>query len=1004
MPVDWVTIWGAQITGFIFRPVLEHLATKAAEGFVSDFMKGCLKSVLTSGEQDEVAVMVGKAMKEFLQIVQDELEGVGVNETQISDFASPIESLLLHRSVQNTLRNPLISEIPTDPAVLAVSWNELHLPDLPAEFSWLRVVNRYTKRAIQLRRESKTLGDILDSEVLQNISNTLRASAPVTPDADLRRYQKAMLQTYGHLKLEALDASTYDLQRIRLDRVFVAQHVREFTEFIQQVFEIPKEFQKRIKFLRQVEGQTLEDRELSRFRRAYFKQTPRSVLQLFQDGGNRRLTLLGDPGSGKSSLLQVMVLQWAEYVAHDLETLEAPLLIELKEYARNRRDGSVRDFLEFLHHGTGIPCRLDPHSIAERLRNGKACLLLDGLDEVFDPEQRKEICIDIARFANDYRPARIVVTSRVIGYKAQILRDAGFRHFMLQDLDAKQIENFVQRWHALAYPEGPEKREKQERLRNAIEDSRAIRELAGNPLLLTMMAILNRTQELPRDRAGLYEQCSRLLLYQWKAEEALRADDRFKGITLDFKDKHAMLRRVARVMQSMNEGLAGNLISQDQLEHTLEEVLRGLEIQQPKMLARAVIDHLRTRNFILCFVGDGYYAFVHRTFLEYFCASDFLWQFKEERIIDLEYLKTNLFGVHWSDERWAELLYLIAGMLVPKLAGELIAYLLKLASDDGKFQNVFLAARCYSEVRNKGEVEAVGVNLRRALRAVVSTPLPAKIKGSVKKLRTIGVASNLEVDKIFEEARRRNELAAKIRESRPHAIQSLITIWPGDPENEKWLKEIAESNEEAGMREVALRRLSDDFGELPVTFDFFTRLTDPAAKPIIRLATLSHLERRWPNDQRVVEMAHDFIINDRDPDVQKWGIKYLGNNQQSDPRTRDTLIAKLKQSLNDAQSAPNVRTSCYAVLRTIAPTEGELIETAKMEIAYDAHVERGSRARRAAVMVLAQASLSDGDVDRLLMNLAGVSPSSKCRDAAGGLQRLRQAQRTELAANSPVGL
>jgi predicted NACHT family NTPase len=60
-----------------------------------------------------------------------------------------------------------------------------------------------------------------------------------------------------------------------------------------------------------------------------------------------------------------------------------------------------------------------------------------------------------------------------------------------------------------------------ETVAQAIRDSKSIRELAGNPLLLTMMAILNRNQELPRDRPELYNQASRVLLHQWDVERNL---------------------------------------------------------------------------------------------------------------------------------------------------------------------------------------------------------------------------------------------------------------------------------------------------------------------------------------------------------------------------------------------------------------------------------------------------------------------------------------------------
>ncbi len=147
--------------------------------------------------------------------------------------------------------------------------------------------------------------------------------------------------------------------------------------------------------------------------------------------------------------------------------------------------------------------------------------MFDGLDEVFDPAKREEIITDIHRFTNNYKNVRVIVTSRVIGYKPQKLRDAEFNHFMLQDLSAEQIEDFMQRWHNLTYIDEGERERKRERLKRAIKDSPAIKELSGNPLLLTMMAILNRNQELPRDRAELYNQASRVLLQQWDVEGKL---------------------------------------------------------------------------------------------------------------------------------------------------------------------------------------------------------------------------------------------------------------------------------------------------------------------------------------------------------------------------------------------------------------------------------------------------------------------------------------------------
>ena len=259
----------------------------------------------------------------------------------------------------------------------------------------------------------------------------------------------------------------------------------------------------------------------------------------------------------------------------------------------------------------------------------------------------------------------MIVTSRVIGYKPQKLKDAEFHHFMLQDLEPEQIEDFLQKWHDLTYNEATEsqkKQDRQKRITKAIKESQAIQQLAGNPLLLTMMAILNRNQDLPRDRAKLYERSSELLLYQWDVERLLENSE-LKSVDIDYQDKQAMLRDVAYFMQATDKGLSGNIISQKDLEKILIDYLKTIDVSPARKVARLMIDQLRTRNFILCDIGSNYYAFVHRTFLEYFCAWSYIWQFKETQKISIEEIKTEVYGKHWQDESWHEVLRLIAGML-----------------------------------------------------------------------------------------------------------------------------------------------------------------------------------------------------------------------------------------------------------------------------------------------------------------------------------------------------
>lgn len=289
-------------------------------------------------------------------------------------------------------------------------------------------------------------------------------------------------------------------------------------------------------------------------------------------GTGRKLVILGDPGSGKSSLIRYLSLRWAGIAEPTIrDTQPIPLVVELGAYARWQCDGR-KDFIRYLEDGPvwhgwqrGLLARLLEQP-------GRVVLLLDGLDEVFDVPTRESVINDIQRFCSQFALVPLVLTSRVVGYQAQRLREAEFRHFMLQDLDATQITDFMNRWHEVTFDDPAQAAPKRDRLHKAIRESKSIAMLVGNPLLLTMMAVLNRNQELPRDRADLYAQASRVLLHQWDTERVL-AD--FPGMSneIGLREKTDILRRIAAHMQAAPGGLKGNLIDGPTLTGLIENYL-----------------------------------------------------------------------------------------------------------------------------------------------------------------------------------------------------------------------------------------------------------------------------------------------------------------------------------------------------------------------------------------------------------------------------------------------
>ncbi|MCF4969036.1 NTPase [Nostoc sp. CMAA1605] len=864
MMLDWLAVWGiTQAVGFAFKSIFEDLAKDAAKDWAKDLLKSVPGNILQQLQPEDIDIAAGKALKEFLQLMQQELEDAELEETELQTYNQTLKQFLSHKSVRQILGKPFLPDCHTlDFQILTKIWYEMKLPNLPQEFDWERLAKRYLKKVKAIIRESDQLRPILDSQHLESINHNLLEIQGITPDFDLKKYQEGIRERYGNLKLDSLDTTGYAYNELRLWRMFIPQHVREVHQVLAQVHELPKEHLKQLRESQQLDEEITPE-ALEYYKQIYFEQPTISVLDIINDTQcHKYVVILGDPGSGKSTLLQFLALNWAETPLNNVISSQIPLLIELRTYIRRRENNECHNFLEFFHKCSGIVHHLNQNKLHEQLKAGNALVMFDGLDEVFDIGKRDDVITDIHRFTNEYPDVRVIVTSRVIGYKPQRLRDAEFRHFMLQDLELEQIQDFVHRWHELNFKELGDRLRKKERLQRAIDTSKAISELAGNPLLLTMMAILNRNQELPRDRATLYEQASRVLLHQWDVERALVEDYRLDPKIIDYKDKQAMLRQVAYHMQTSDKGLVGNLISAKDLEKILTRYLKNLEFEQPTKVARVMMNQLRIRNFMLCFVGADYYAFVHRTFLEYFCAWEFVWQFKEMQTLSIQSLDCEVFGKHWQDETWHEVLRLIIGMIEPRFVCEILDYLMNENGESEKFINLFLAAKCLAEVRN------------RLLVASVSTKLLEKIKALTKYDLSYYYKPYLDAEE-----------TQLVQEIRTKAVICVGTTWKDDPDTLPWLQQLATADNSDYVRRAALQELARGFKDDPDTLPWLKQRATSDNDWTVRQAAVQELARGFKDDSDTLIILQKSAIADHSEYVRQVAIQELARSFKDNPNT-----------------------------------------------------------------------------------------------------------------------
>ena len=971
MVEPWTALGVSILKDLVLKEILLKLGKEALEDYVKDFFKGCIKEGVQLAQPDVLKKALGEALQQFLKLIEDELL-LDFSEAEVRDTYQ----VAIARFIRDDEVKPLLGKAfekdcrAIDADKLRGIWGQRDSPAMPVGFNWDEVAKQYVKEVKRIVRNAPELRAILELEIQESLERQLRENAGITPDFNLAKYQEGLLECYGNLKLDSVDTSGCAYNELKLWKLFIPQNVRQVHELLPQVYEIPKEHQKRLRESKQLDAEVSLE-ELRRYKEVYSQQPIRPIREVIKDKDNYRyLVILGDPGSGKSTLLQYLALDWANSTLKDASLQPIPLLIELRTYMRNRDSGQGKNFLGFFHDSSGVICNLNQHQLVEQLKAGNALVMFDGLDEVFDPGKREDVITDIHRFTNDYPNVRVIVTSRVIGYKPQRLRDAQFHHFMLQDLDEKQIKDFVNRWHNLTFTDEADKVRKLERLQRAIETSKAIGELAGNPLLLTMMAILNRNQELPRDRPELYNQASRVLLHQWDVERALVEHQQLEIQTLDYKDKQAMLRQVAYHMQAAEKGLAGNLISASDLERILIDYLKTIETNNPRAVARVMIKQLRERNFILCFLGADCYAFVHRTFLEYFCAWEFVWQFEKERSLSLEELKTEIFGKHCWDESWHEVLRLIAGMIEVKFAGEIIEYLTNQQGEEQKFINLFLAAECLSEVRNRSLIAPTATQLLNQVKGLTKYDLPyyykryGKEADLVREIRTKAVATvatNWKDDPDTLAWLKQKAQTDDNRDVRQAAVQELAQGWKDNPDTLPWLKQKAQTDDNRDVRCAAVQELAQGWKDDPDTLAWLKQKAQTDDNWVVRQAAVQELAQGWKDDPDTLAWLKQKAQSDYDSDLRRAALQELARGWKDDPDT----LPWLKQI---AQSDDNSDVRC-AVVHELARGWKDDPDTLAL-LKQKAQTDDYKYVRSAAVHELARGWKDDPDTLALLKQKA----------------------------------
>ena len=356
-----------------------------------------------------------------------------------------------------------------------------------------------------------------------------------------------------------------------------------------------------------------------------------------------KLMLLGKPGAGKTTFLKYLAIQC---ILGEFQANQVPIFITLKDFAETEQRPSLLEYIYGEFYGYGFT---DAAVTEKILSEGKAFVLLDGLDEVRETDASR-VLQEVHNFVAKFHSNHFVITCRIA------TREYMFEQFTeveVADFDDEQIHTFATKWFAVKDPS------KSNKFIQKILASSPIRELATNPLLLTLLCLMfEESADFPSNRAELYKEGLNVLLRKWDAKRNIFREQIYKKLSIQHKED--LLSQIA--LTTFERG--DYFFRQKEIEHYITDYICNLpsaniELEALQLDSEAVLKSIEAQHGLLVERARSIYSFSHLTFHEYFTAREIV-SSSDPQALDkaLRQLISRI-----TDKRWHEVFLLSVSML-----------------------------------------------------------------------------------------------------------------------------------------------------------------------------------------------------------------------------------------------------------------------------------------------------------------------------------------------------
>lgn len=367
--------------------------------------------------------------------------------------------------------------------------------------------------------------------------------------------------------------------------------------------------------------------------------------------------ILGNPGAGKSILIKSII---CNIIKNNKDSFKnnrilsfIPFRVELKSYSsyKKKHGGNLLKYLtNSLEEEFSTPTILE-ENLQEIISKEKIIMFFDGLDEIFNLNDKIQIKNDIENFHNMFTNIRSIVTSRFIGYNEAKLNEKDFCELNIMEFDNGQIQEYVTKWYS--------QEEENEDVRDAetkgfiSKMNKIDNELISNPLLLSLIVILFRNNlKIPESKLEIYQSCTNTLVDKWDASKNLQIE--IDGQII--QKKEPILADLAfwqyELLATDNNDItynkAKNIIAESLIKKHVADEYDSMQ------KAEMFMDYAQKRSIYF----DN--NFTHKTFLEYYTAYWIYSNVEKKHKIDE---RNDLLNMHISNSFWFIVLELLFNMI-----------------------------------------------------------------------------------------------------------------------------------------------------------------------------------------------------------------------------------------------------------------------------------------------------------------------------------------------------